>query len=168
MDTAPLGTMTPDLAHPKPTIILVPGAWHIPAHYTPTTSLLSSRGFRVVSVHNPTTRNDPPWPRDYGADSAAVASALLGETELGNDVVVVMHSYGGFPGGAACQGLLKRERVARGSKGGVVGCVYVSSMALEEGMGLRDMDIGQSDWGWFEPDVSIINTFDRFERVSVE
>lgn len=47
-----------------------------------------------------------------------------------------MHSYGGAPGSEAVAGLSKKERQARGKKGGVVRLVYLAAMALEEGFEL--------------------------------
>lgn len=83
-----------------------------------------------------------------------MAAQILAETALGNDVLVIMHSYGGFPGGAACEGLLKTERVKRGQKGGVVGVVYVSAFALDVNVSIADLGDRVGPWPWFEPDVS--------------
>jgi pimeloyl-ACP methyl ester carboxylesterase len=139
---------------PKPTLIFVPGGWHVPAHYQPTTALLTARGFKTICVHNPSSRNDPPWPQHYSYDTAAVAAHILAETALDNDVLVIMHSYGGFPGGAACEGLLKSERAKGGQKGGVVGVVYVSAFALDADVSLADLGDRVGPWPWIQPDVS--------------
>lgn len=130
----------------RPTIILIPGAFHIPAHYRYLIDHLASKGFKVCPVHNPSTRRDPPWPNTYHADAAAAASIILSEIEAGSDVVLMMHSYGGLPGGAACKGLLKKEREHRGQRlgqepttGGVIGLIYLASLPVDEGLSLDDL-----------------------------
>jgi len=123
----------------KPTIVVVHGSWHVPAHFDPLTKLLRSAGYPVSLVRLPSVRNIGPFPTTTEGDSAAVQSVLLNELDAGNDVVVLMHSYGGVPGGAAIRGMLKSDRVEKGLKGGVVACVYISSFALDEGVSAFDI-----------------------------
>jgi pimeloyl-ACP methyl ester carboxylesterase len=117
----------------KPTIVWVPGAWHIPSHYKLTTDILSKLGYKVVVVRLPSTRQTAPYPKDSGMDVGAVASAILTELDERNEIIVVMHSYGGLVGSDAVQGLSKNDREKKGLEGGVTKLVYLTSMAFPEG-----------------------------------
>lgn len=59
--------------------------------------------------------------------------------EVGKDIVLVMHSYGGPPGSVAARGQSKTERKSRGLKGGVIGLVFIAALLAPEGASLRDM-----------------------------
>ena len=50
-----------------------------------------------------------------------------------HDVIVVMHSYSGIPGGQALDGLDKKTTTEQGLKGGVVRLVYIMSFIVPEG-----------------------------------
>ena len=123
----------------KPTIVWVPGAWHLPSHYKLTTDILASQGYKVVTIRLPANRHTAPWPTDFTMDAGAVASAILIELDEWNEVVVVMHSYGGIPGSAAIEGLTKDDREKKSLKGGVVGLVYISGIVLKQGYTLAMM-----------------------------
>ncbi|RMZ79010.1 hypothetical protein DV737_g3647, partial [Chaetothyriales sp. CBS 132003] len=61
-------------------------------------------------------------------DAAAIASKItsLADDE-GKDVVLVMSSYGGFPGTEAAYGLSKATRAKNGLKGGIIALVYLAA-----------------------------------------
>ena len=57
-------------------------------------------------------------------------------TELVNEneeVIVVMHSYSGIPGGQALEGLDRKSRSERGLAGGVTRLIYIMSFIVPEG-----------------------------------
>lgn len=65
------------------------------------------------------------------------AQFIRGELELlidqGQDVVLVMHSYGGVVGTQAAAGLGKVERQNKGQKGGIIRLFYACSFILPLG-----------------------------------
>jgi pimeloyl-ACP methyl ester carboxylesterase len=135
----------------KPTIVVVPGAWHVPEHFELIAKVLRSKGYKVVGVRTPSARQSGPWV-DLYADAAAVSSAILTECDARNDVVVIMHSLGGVAGSAGVKGLGKKEREEKGLKGGVIRLIYLSAFVMEEGVSLseafgfqKDTDM-QSPW----------------------
>jgi pimeloyl-ACP methyl ester carboxylesterase len=134
----------------KPTIILTPGSWHVPAHFQPTTDVLISHGYKVVGVRTPSVRDSGPYTANLSADAAAVSSAILTEVDQANEVVLVMHSYGGVPGSAAVEGLSKSDREKKGLKGGVIRLVYLAAIVL---------DVGMSVWKLFLQDQAKIDNF---------
>lgn len=90
----------------KPTLILVPGAWHTPLVYTKIISLLDeAQHFKCTSITLPSTMGDPST--TLLDDITAVRDAITDETNEGRDVVLVCHSYGGAVGCSAVKGLTK-------------------------------------------------------------
>lgn len=148
----------------KPAIILVPGAWHSPEHFAPTTELLEQAGYSVHGVRLPSVRDEPPFPTSHHPDREAVCAAILSALDdEGKDVLLVMHSYGGIPGSDACDGLSKGDRAKEGKATGVVGLVYIASFALQEGQNLL-MARGSADggarpkWQHFEVSINILES----------
>ncbi|KAF2665235.1 alpha/beta-hydrolase [Microthyrium microscopicum] len=118
----------------KPSIIWVPGACHLPSHYKPCTDILKSKGYRTITVRTASVRQTGPYPNGFSQDLGAIVSAILTELDEGHDVILVMHSYGGMPGSAAVEGLLKSDRELNGLAGGVIGLIYISSYVVDVGV----------------------------------
>jgi len=123
---------------PKPTIILVPGAWHGPEAFAPVTSLLSGAGYTVTGITLPSVGASPALP-NFDKDVAAIREAIVAAADQEQDVFVVMHSYGGVCGSEATKGLSKSDRRSDGKRGGVAGLVYLCAFALERGKSLNSM-----------------------------
>jgi len=83
----------------KPSIIFVPGAWHTAEAWNKVTALLSSQDYKCVAVTLPSTLSSPTT--TLLEDITAVRNAITAETAKGQDVVLVVHSFGGFVGGSA-------------------------------------------------------------------
>ncbi|KAK2733642.1 hypothetical protein FQN55_003280, partial [Onygenales sp. PD_40] len=90
---------------PKPTLILVHGAYHSPATYDPILPLLHAAGYRTTTVTLPSIGSSPGHTDNLADVEAArkVISAVV--VELGHEAVVVSHSYGGVIASEAVQGL---------------------------------------------------------------
>lgn len=122
----------------KPTILLVPGAWHTPAHYQPFLQRLQNAGYPTTSKQLPSVGATEPNKQTIAADTAFIREELLlPEIEQGKDVVLIMHSYGGCPGAAAAKGFSKAERTTAGKTGGIVGLVFMCAFVADEGDSLR-------------------------------
>ncbi|KAI6806154.1 hypothetical protein KC332_g13244 [Hortaea werneckii] len=110
----------------KPVIVIVPGAWHQAIHYQLLADQLQQAGYDVHALTLPCTGDSPKqdvWKDDIAHIRATVEQA----SNSGRDVVVVMHSRGGLPGGDAVEGMSKADRGQQGKAGGVVHLVYISS-----------------------------------------
>ncbi len=116
----------------KPTFVLLHGAWHSPSCWSKTTALLSTHGYASITPALPSTGASPPLP-DFTADVETIRSAVTELVEEGKDVIVVVHSYSGIPGGQALEGLDKKTVAEKGGKGGVVRMVYIMSFIVPEG-----------------------------------
>lgn len=116
-------------------IVMVPGCWHSTAYFNGLISKLS--GYSIVCEQLPSV----------GSSTATLAedSVFLRDTvlkpllDMGDDIIMVMHSYGSVPGNAAVDGLDKTEREKKGMKGGVVGLVWLTGFLVPEGKSMVQM-----------------------------
>lgn len=116
------------VAPTTPTVALVHGAFADSSGWVGVIDLLRAAGIDAVAVSNPL--------RGIAEDSAYVASALA---QLPGPVLAVGHSYGGA---------IITNAAARA--GNVVGLVYVSAFAPDEGEKLIEVEAGSTD--------SVLNT----------
>ena len=137
----------------KPTVLIVPGAWHLPIHYEPLTKVLSSHGFPSVALLLPTFDASPP-DKDLYDDIAYVSSQLEELVEMGGrEVIVILHSYGGMPGSSAARPFVRKARAEQGKKGGVIGMLYISAWAVPAGKTIVESGEEKS-FNWLIIDVS--------------
>lgn len=123
-----------EMAPSKPTILLIPGAWNTAESYEKVVPLLEKRGYKCRALTLPSTvGNDPATHFD---DAEHIQRALTDLVDQGEDVIIVMHSYGGIAGTESAKGFSKAEREKEGKKGGVVGLVFLSAFLLPVGMSL--------------------------------
>ena len=134
------------MASTKPTIVIVPGAWHFGTkHFKPLTSRLETAGYNVVSLDLPSIGDNPPL-TGWKDDITYIAKTIEQAADRGEDIVLVMHSRGGHCGSDAAQGLSRAEREAAGKKGGVVRLVYLCAFAAPEGLSVFFATNGPDDW----------------------
>ncbi|KAK3060937.1 hypothetical protein LTS18_007366 [Coniosporium uncinatum] len=111
----------------RPTILLVPGAWHTPAHLAPLVAALKQRDWLAEAYLLPCDGpNAANW--QSGDDVKGIHGRLeqLIEAE-GKEVVLVGHSYAGAPTSQSVKGFEKHERQAQGKSGGIVRYVIISA-----------------------------------------
>ncbi|QSZ34271.1 hypothetical protein DSL72_005861 [Monilinia vaccinii-corymbosi] len=99
----------------KPTLVLIPGAWHSAEVWKKATSLLREQDYKCIPVELPSTTGNPAT--GFGDDIEAVRDVILSETKQGRDVMIVVHSYGGAVGQSAVKGLTRRKPDALQSTG---------------------------------------------------
>lgn len=143
----------------KPTFVFVPGACHTPAYLTPTINLLSSspHSYACTTISLPSVltgtaeveaQTATPF-QALEADVQETRRVLEGILGKGQDVVLVMHSYGALPGMESLRyfpgGFLEGEKGGFG-KGRILRCVYVCAFVLLEGMTLIEAAGGAKDW----------------------
>ena len=131
----------------KPTVVIVPGGWHLPIHYEPLTKVLSSYGFPSIALLLPTFGASPP-DKDLYDDIAYISSQLEELVEkAGREVIVIVHSYGGIPGSSAARPFVREGRAQQGKQGGVIGVLYISSFAMPAGKTTLEAIEGMNlDW----------------------
>lgn len=118
----------------KPILVFLPGGWHAPEAFAPTTALLEKEGYLTHGVSFPTIgtelRGVAPQ-QNWDEDVQAIRDVVLKYADDGRDVVLITHSYSGTVGSEACRGLSKTERESQGLPGGIVKLVYLAAIALE-------------------------------------
>ncbi len=136
-------------AQHNPVVVLVPGAWLTPIQYRELILLLDLSGYRTVIRELPSVNSKNPDAHTVATDTAFVRNTLiLPEIRAGREVVLLMHSYGGFPGPVAANGLSKQELSVRGKPGGIIGMIMLSAFIALEGQSLLDKLIGKTYSAW--------------------
>ncbi|KAK4500866.1 hypothetical protein PRZ48_009058 [Zasmidium cellare] len=119
----------------KPTIVVVPGTWHVPAHFDPVTKELESAGYTVVGVSLP-GNSDEPYPNNppnMQDDISAVRTTLLTQLETSN-VLLITHSWGSIVGAAALTALSTTARTAANHTTSVVALILISGFIVPPGL----------------------------------
>ncbi|KAK5175280.1 uncharacterized protein LTR77_000418 [Saxophila tyrrhenica] len=122
-----------------PAVVLCHGAWHIPRHYADVVTHLNSKGFTRVHVPRlPSATDTLPLPptANLAHDTAEIRSTIQALVEEGQQVVLLMHSYGGVVGSNALDGLLWPQRQAKGLPGGVIHLIYMAAFVIPAGTSL--------------------------------
>lgn len=116
----------------KPTIVMVPGAWHKPMIYSEVAASLEKHGYPTISLALPSAGAKPAH-KDFSGDVDGIRACLIELVSAGKEVVLVVHSYSGLPGGEAPKGLSRKEQEAKGLKGGVIRYVVINGFATPPG-----------------------------------
>lgn len=125
----------------KPVIVIVPGAWHVPAHYAHFALYLNRLGYTVDCIDPPSTEPPGTLPEDsWEADVTTIRDAISSHADAGRDVVLLMHSFGGLTGSQAAVGLGKKQ----GGEGGVVKLIYMTSFMVNEGWKREDFGVTET------------------------
>jgi pimeloyl-ACP methyl ester carboxylesterase len=112
---------------PAPTFVLIPGAWLGGWSWQPVARLLAGRGYRVLALTLPGLSYDGS-PAGLGlADAIDYVVSEVERREL-SDVVLVSHSWGGYPATGAAHRLA--DRVAK--------VIYFSAVVPEPGRAMAD------------------------------
>lgn len=130
----------------KPHIVLIPGALHTSEAYHLIVPLLSKAGYEATALTLPSVGAEPPI-KSLDPEIAHVRNTVIPLIEKGEDVVVVMHSYGGAAGGTSLRGLSKAERQSKGETGGVKSLVYLCAWMIPEGQSVMACGGGQGGKG---------------------
>lgn len=141
----------------KPQLVLIPGAWHKPECFSLIIPKLEAHGYTVHTLQLPSVDASPAdIPTDLTKDVEAVRSIVTKAIGAGNDVIVAPHSWAGIVAGSALGGLSKKDREAKGEKGGIVRTAYMCAFMAPQGVSLMDAVQGKvPDW-WYV-DVSTRN-----------
>jgi thioesterase domain-containing protein len=122
----------PNFIMSNPSIVIVPGAWHRPAHFQGLIDELAKVNYDAVGVTLPSVDSNPPL-ASWEQDAQAVREAIMERLDAGKDVIVLAHSFGGIAMSEAAKGLGKKGRAAQGLRGGIIKLVYMCAMALPGG-----------------------------------
>ncbi|KAL1626641.1 putative microsomal signal peptidase 12kda subunit [Diplodia seriata] len=114
----------------KPTVILVPGAWHTEHTYHKLIPDLERRGYKTRAIRNPSV-GQPSGDGLVDRDAVHLRSVIDPYLAAGTDVIVAAHSYGGsVVSPALADYAWKKDEAGRGR---VLGLVYITAFILPEG-----------------------------------
>ncbi|KAL5586424.1 hypothetical protein FOBRF1_016294 [Fusarium oxysporum] len=136
----------------NPTIVFAPGAWHLASCFDPIREALHSRGWTTEAVEYPSVGAEPPT-KGLDDDADAVRTVLQRLADKGEQIVLVVHSYGGLVGANAVKGLGYRQRKEQGLPGGVIMFVYLAAFVTPLGLSIKQM-LGGQFLPWMNPKVS--------------
>lgn len=115
-------------------VVIVPGFWEGSETYDATTSAIISAGYACTTIQLPSTGTVPPNNPTMYDDIDAIRRVLEDILERdGKEIVLVMHSVGGFLGSNAIKGMSIEERKAQGKDGGVRKLLFLTAGLLPEG-----------------------------------
>ena len=123
---------TPSIMPPKPTLILIHGAWHRPSCFDPIVANLRQQGFKCIAPDMLYAGHEPPVP-SFAPDIARVQDLIAQETSSGTDVIIIGHSMGGICASSVVRGFSKHDAPA-GARSHVLGLVVISAMLLPTGV----------------------------------
>ncbi|GKZ23632.1 hypothetical protein AbraIFM66951_009910 [Aspergillus brasiliensis] len=139
-----------------PTILFVPGFWEGPKVFTPVCDLLQAAGFKTDVCTLPSTGTTSPGNPSMADDIAAVRDHLKRIVQREEDVILLLHSAGGFLGSAAMEGLSKSAV----GQGGVVKIVFLTAAVFPEGHMHEDLPFAVVEGGAMycaEPEVLLLS-----------
>jgi len=122
-----------------PTLMLNHGAWHTPEYWSLVKSNLEGKGYRCIAPR--LLFNDTEKPIDSLAPViAALQDLIAAETDAGNDVVLVNHSFGGMVGVSAVKGFTAKDpsKLRHDKSGHVLGLVQAPAFTPPSNTSLAD------------------------------
>lgn len=140
----------------NPDFIVVPGAWHGPEAFKPTSDLLEKAGYTLHGVPLKSFGASPPL-KNFDPDVEVIRNAVNKVLSTGKNVVIIYHSYGSVPGSEALVGYL--NELGSGSKkegwGKILRLVFCCAFILPEGGSLMAA-LQFKDLPWFIVDVCLL------------
>ncbi|KAI0410501.1 Alpha/beta hydrolase fold-1 [Xylaria grammica] len=133
---------------PKPVIILIHGAWHLPDVWKKVKQRLEAAGYEVYTPRLLTVVGPEPVDYSWRVDVAVVHDLVLPLFDQGREVVIVGHSYGGVVATASVEGQSIADRQSRGLRGGFSAVVYICAFPIaQRGFSLLSTKGGDySEW----------------------
>lgn len=119
------------MAQSKPVYVFVGGVSHTPAFFEELIKQMSTHGYQSTAIAFPTcgdnTENVKQWD-----EVTAIQEAISNILDNNQDVVLVLHSYGGWPGSRAVKGLDKETRQKNGKPTGITEVVFLAAFLLPD------------------------------------
>ncbi|KAJ9244316.1 hypothetical protein DTO169E5_1921 [Paecilomyces variotii] len=122
----------------KLTIVVIPGAWHVPATYAKLTVALRDAGYEVHIPTLPSVSNERPPKADLYTDTEVAKDFVSKLADGGHTLIVILHSYGGQVGTNALAELSLQARSKAGKIGGVAHLIYMCATVSLEGGSMID------------------------------
>ncbi|MCJ1435568.1 hypothetical protein MMC27_004942 [Xylographa pallens] len=126
----------------KPTLVFVPGIWVGPVIYDSVAATLHDRyGYTITTISLPSTGKESPNAPSMKDDADAIRAAIKPLIDDGRELIMILHSAGGFLGSGAIEGLGIEARAKEGKKGGVSKLVCLAAALPEVGFDHGTVDV---------------------------
>lgn len=143
----------------KPAILIIPGSFHPPELWAGVEGPLRKQGYKVTTIDIKSNKQFPEVHEDiFQKEVADIRKHVEKLLNTGEDLLLVMHSYGAIPATDALEGLAKSQRLAAGQKNGIVGLVYMCAFMMWEGSRLLEdvfMAVTQDQLGHLNLDTKV-------------
>lgn len=134
----------------KPVLVFVPGFWEgVSVFDFIRNELENAHGYNTVAISLASTGTASPGNPGLKDDVRGIRSAIEPLVQDGKELLLVLHSAGGFLGAEAIKGLSVKERAEEGKNGGVKMIVFLAAGVWHEGFRHQPLP-------FFEFDVSLI------------
>jgi pimeloyl-ACP methyl ester carboxylesterase len=120
-----------------PTILIIHDAWHTPTHYSRLIDQLHAAGFDVACPQLLTSSAETNNTSTFNDDTTLIYAMAFDLASDGRNILVLAHGYGGFLATEICGELSKKQRVAAGQNGGIVGIVYMAAWLPQQGASFK-------------------------------
>lgn len=118
----------------KPVVVFVPGFWEgVSVFDSVKTDLETEHGYSTLAVPLTSTGTASPGNPSLKDDVGGIRSAIEPLVHDGKELLLVLHSAGGFLGAEAIRGLSVKEQLREGNQGGVKMIVFLSAGIWREG-----------------------------------
>ena len=120
---------------PKPIVVIVHGAFHVPEHYEDLISELRAQEYPVKIPRLPSVGAETDSENGLEQDAETVATAIGELTDAGNDMVALFHSYGGVPGTEAVATLREKSKLESPvrERGKILKLIYLAAFVVPKG-----------------------------------
>ena len=115
----------------KPTLVFVHGAWHGPQCWEKVVPKLEDHGLKCIAPQMDYTGTEKPID-NLDSSIEQLQDIIASETAAGNDVIMVVHSFGGVSGSSAVRGFTAKDSPKLKSKesGKVIGIAFMCAMVI--------------------------------------
>jgi hypothetical protein len=116
----------------SPVFVLVGGVSHTPEFFEALIKELENHGRQSHAVRYPTVGHETIGTTQQDEVKAIQDAVARFVDDEQKDVILVMHSYGGWPGSRAVKGFDKETRVQDGKQHGIVELVFLAAFLLPD------------------------------------
>ena len=116
----------------NPVFVFVGGVSHTPVFFGDLIQYMASYGHESIAVAFPTCGNNTENTKQWDEVTAIQESILSQLDHKQKNVVLVLHSYGGWPGSRAVKGLDKETRQKNGKATGIIEVVFLAAFLLPD------------------------------------
>lgn len=122
----------------RPAFVLVGGVSHTPVFFNALIKELNGHGYEAHAVSCPTVGRNTVGTTQKDEVKAIQDAVAHFVDDRHQDVVLVLHSYGGWLGSRAVRGFDKESREKQGKKNGIVEVVFIAAFLLPDNAKMAD------------------------------